>query len=297
MPDGRRKTTAGELSGAGWVPVPDPTALTTKAVALATSQWRQELAGLREIIETRLAGNDEQRGLLWAELRAWPDQLETRLERRRREFLEDLTGVRELVEQRLADLDKAIKLAADELAKLPARTEAERFKLDAETTRRLEAEREYIMAQVEIVRAVMTEKFTAVDRRFEESKVAVDAAFAAAKEAVAEQNKANSQAITKSETATKEQLASLSRVTDAGIASLQDKITDARDRITVMESLTRGIKEAGGESTETGRYDATYAQTARLAASAQARATLSAVIAAIATVAAVLSFILYAVKK
>lgn len=231
--------------------MPDPTKLTTEAVEKATGQYRRELANLREILETRLKGDDDQRAMLWAELRTIPGMLETRLEQRRRESLEALTGVREILEQRLADLDKAIKLAADDVAQIPGHTEAERAKLTADTDRRVKAEREFIMGQIEIVRAVMSEKFTAVDGRFEESKVAVDAAFAAAKEAVAEQNKANSQAITKSETATKEQLASLSRVTDAGIAGLQDKITDARDRITVIESLTRGIKEAGTEHRET----------------------------------------------
>lgn len=243
-------TTPDSWQAGDLIPRPDPSRLTSEAFDKATDQYRRELAALREIIETRLRGMDEDRGHLWEAVRAGPQALETRLEGRRREFLEDLRAVRELVEQRLADLDKAIKLAADELAKIPAHTEAERSKLDAETTRRLSAEREFITAQVEIVRAVMAEKFTAVDGRFEESKVAVDAAFAAAKEAVAEQNKANSQAITKSEQATKEQLASLSRVTDTGIASLQDKITDARDRLTVMESLTRGIKEAGGDQRE-----------------------------------------------
>jgi hypothetical protein len=244
--------TAPDDSPRGWpaadlVPRPDPTKLTTEAVEKATAQYRRELTALREIIETRLAGTDEDRSRLWDAVNRWPPHLEGLLEHRRREFLEDLVSVRELTEQRLADLDKAIKLAADELAKLAARTESERAKVDAEMIRRQQAERELIVSQVELVRAVMTEKFTAVDGRFEESKVAVDAAFAAAKEAVAEQNKANSQAITKSETATKEQLASLSRVTDAGIAGLSDKITDARDRLTVIESLTRGIKEASGE--------------------------------------------------
>ena len=102
------------------------------------------------------------------------------------------------------------------------------------------------MAQVEIVRAVMAEKFVAVDGRFEESKVAVDAAFAAAKEAVAEQNKSNSASIGKAEANNKEQLASLSRVTDAGLAGLADKIDDARTRLTSLESRTAGIQQGTG---------------------------------------------------
>jgi len=54
--------------GGGWVPVPDPTKLTDEAIERATVQYRRDLDGLREIIETRLAGNDEARELLTAEL-------------------------------------------------------------------------------------------------------------------------------------------------------------------------------------------------------------------------------------
>lgn len=228
------------------VPRPDPTKLTTEAVDKATVQYRRELAALREIIETRLAGSDQDRRHLWDAVNGWPDKLEKQLEHRRREFLEDLAGVRELVEQRLGDLDKAIKLAADEVAKVPSRTEAERVKLDAETTRRLAAEREFIMAKLDIVSSVMTEKFAAVDGQFSASKIAVDAALTAQKEAVGEQNKANDRAIAKSETAVKEQLTSLSQVADASFKAMEDKITDARDRLTGIESLTRGIEQAGG---------------------------------------------------
>jgi len=211
------------------VPVPDPTKLTTEAVEKATDQFRRELATLREIIDTRLKGMDTERALLWGELHELPKSLEVTLERRRREFQDDVRNLKEVTEQRLEDLDKSIILAMN-VAEHQHSTE-----------------REYMLSQVDIVRAIMAEKFTGVDGRFQESKVAVDAAFAAAKEAVAEQNKGNDRAITKSETAVKEQLAALSTVTDAGLKGLEDKITDARDRLTTMESLTRGIKEASGD--------------------------------------------------
>ncbi len=231
----------GHTPGAGWVPVPDPTELTIQAVAAATEVFRRELQNLREIIEARMEGNDRDRDTLWAEVRSLPGRLETVLGERRREFAGDLAGAQQLIEQRLDSMDKAIELAVRELEKYVDQARRER---DGDTR----AEREFILALIENVRAVTTEKFTAVDGRFSESKTAVDAAFAAAKEAVAEQNKSNSREIGKSEAATKEQLASLSRVTDAGIGALTDKITDARDRITTIESLTRGIEQAGGES-------------------------------------------------
>ena len=85
---------------------------------------------------------------------------------------------------------------------------------------------------------------------FSESKIAVDAAFAAAKEAVGEQNRGNDRAISIAQAGVREQLSALLSVTEAGLRGLEDKITDARDRITSIESLTRGIKEAAGEGRE-----------------------------------------------
>jgi len=182
------------------VPRPDPTKLTTEAVDKATVQFRRELAGLREIIETRLAGSDEDRRHLWDFVNGWP-----------------------------------------------GRADADHRKLEAEATRRLAAEREFIVGQIAIVNAVMTEKFAAVDGQFGASKIAVEAALTAQKEAVGEQNKANDRAIAKSETAVKEQLTSLRQVADASFKAMEDKITDARDRLTGIESLTRGIEQAGGQ--------------------------------------------------
>ena len=138
----------------------------------------------------------------------------------------------------------------------------------------------------------MTEKFSAVDEQFSASKIAVDAALSAAKEAVAEQNKSNAAAIKVSEGNTKEQLTSLGQVSSANFSAIEDKVADARDRLTVIESLTRGIKEAGTENRDLTHYGQTFDQTARIATVAQQRATLSTVVAGIATLVAVIAIII-----
>lgn len=232
--------TPGRTLGGGWVPIPDPTTLTTESVERATEVFRRELKALRETLETRLDANDQQRDLMWSELHSWPVQLESLLGDRSREFQGDLTSAQKLIEQRLDGMDKAIALAASELTKFGSL-------IRGEWEQRVRAEREYIMAQIEMTGRVMNERFTAVDGRFAESKIAVDAAFAAAKEAVTQQNRSNDRAIAVAQAGTKEQITALSTVTDAGLKGLEDKITDARDRITSIESLTRGIKEATGE--------------------------------------------------
>src|SRR5580765_2844096 len=191
MADGqvqRGEAEPGRTPGGGWVPIPDPTTLTTEAVERSTGVFRREIQSLRETIETRLDGSDHERELLWTELHSWPDQLQKVLDDRRREFAGDLESARLLIEQRLDGMDKAIELAASELASL-----AQLTRKDCE--RRAHAEREYVMAQVEIVRSVSLERYAAVGGRFDESKEAVDRAFAAAKEAVTEQNRSNERAI------------------------------------------------------------------------------------------------------
>jgi hypothetical protein len=271
----------GQASGF-WTPRPDPTALTTEAVEKATAQYRRELAGLREILETRLRGMDEDRGHLWDAVNSWPAGLETRLERRRREFLEDLAGVRELVEQRLDALDKSIKLAADGLASIPDNTEAERRKLEGQTSRQFAAEREYVLGQIEIARAetrrvgdVGEEKFAAVDALFASNALALAAALAAQEKAVAAQNDSNTLAIDRANSATKETIAANAAQTATSLTSQAATIADLKDRVVRIESTGAGIS----------------------ASRADQRLNMGTVIAAVAVLVAIVSFILYAVKK
>jgi len=233
----------GRTPGGGWVPVPDPTTLTTEAVERATGVFRRELQALRETLETRLDAADADRTRIWERLRDLPALYEVAASHLRDEMIQRDEHTREVITQRLNDLDAAASVAAGHIEKIPV-------DLTGDFRKALHAEREYLTSQLDIVRAIMTEKFTAVDGRFGESKVAVDAAFSAAKEAVAEQNRSNDRAITIAQSGTKEQLTALSSVTDAGLGALTDKITDARDRLTAIENLTRGIKEAGGEGRE-----------------------------------------------
>jgi len=207
------------------VPIPDPTTLTTEAVERATEVFRRELTALRETFEARFTALGEA------------------LESRRREFTGDLESARALIEQRLDGMDTAIALAARELDKFVGLLRAERDSRD-------DAEREFIMSQIEIIAVRLTEKFAAIDGQFAASKTAVDAALSAAKEAVQEQNKSNTAAIAVSEANTKEQIRALDQVGSASRKALDDKIDDARTRLTSIEERTRGIKESAGEGRE-----------------------------------------------
>lgn len=225
------------------IPRPDPTKLTDAAIERATAQYRRELGALRELhdkdlaaltatLDARLAGMDQDRARLWERIHELPGQQETANNHFRDDVARRDAAGRELIEQRLADLDKARVLAAGQIGEIPGQQES-----------RLTAEREFILSQLEIIATRMTEKFAAIDEQFSASKTAVDAALSAAKEAVAEQNKANSAAIKVSEGNTKEQLTSLGQVSSANFKAMEDKIGDARERLTALESRTAGIQQ------------------------------------------------------
>jgi hypothetical protein len=174
------------------------------------------------------------------------------------QLLRELSSLRELFEARLDGIDKATELLSTNVNRTPTEIQKQITHMSELTDQKFvgvsqhfDDNHKYYASQLEILRSTVTEQFRAVDGQFAASKIAVDAALTAQKEAVGEQNKANDRAIAKSETAVKEQLTSLGQVSDTSFKAMEDKITDARDRLTVMESLTRGIKEASGDARET----------------------------------------------
>lgn len=103
--------------------------------------------------------------------------------------------------------------------------------------------------------ALFAERFLSVDRQLglveqqrveqkSDTKAAVDAALTAQKEAVKEQTTASERAIAKSEAATTKQLEQLSATFSTAIGGVTDSVQDLKDRITRIESMKQGGKEA-----------------------------------------------------
>lgn len=90
------------------------------------------------------------------------------------------------------------------------------------------------------------EKFTSIDRRFQDKDKAVDAAFAAAKEAVAEQNKSNALSVTKSEAAFTKQIDGINSLFGQTTKATDDKFADLKDRITTIEGRSTGHGDIWG---------------------------------------------------
>ncbi len=116
---------------------------------------------------------------------------------------------------------------------------------------RIGAQREILTGIINQALAVLSEKFSAVEIRFQErdvrveqaaevARISLDAALAAAKEAVSLQNEANNQAIAKSEGATVKEIDALKAAMAAGTKTLDDKIIALTARIDRGEGSDRG---------------------------------------------------------
>jgi len=99
---------------------------------------------------------------------------------------------------------------------------------------------EMVMAAVQALSAVSDERFIGIALRFTENKTAVDAALSAAKESNEKQNISNTLAISKSEAAMTERVKQMESTAAANTKAQEDRMNDLKERITIMESLTRG---------------------------------------------------------
>jgi hypothetical protein len=125
--------------------------------------------------------------------------------------------------------------------------------LQNESVQQLTALREFVLSNIEIVRDVSLEKFSAIDGTFQSNALALTAALAAQKEAAAEQNKSNTLAITKSEVSTKETIASNAAQNATSLKAAEDKIADLKSRLDKGEGSDKGQTDARTEiRTETG---------------------------------------------
>lgn len=150
-----------------------------------------------------------------------------------REVLETkIDGRGQAVDQRFAGMDKAIQL-------LQAMRDQGHVEVEA---------------KISALRILHEEKFHSIDKQFAERdvrtetsasqvKIAVDAALQAAKEAVAEQNRSSAASISKSELATTKQIDGQGMLITNSTKSLDDKISDVKERLTRLEGVKSGVNE------------------------------------------------------
>ena len=214
----------------GWVPVPDPTSLTT-------DQLRRELAALRELLEARLEGMDRATEVASKAASDTRAEMEHIRDRMREETRESARELRELLEARFDGMDQAIKLHAEIIDKLPterdqaighlAELHGERFRSIATQF----AERDIRTAQAS-----------------EAAKQALDAALLAQKELVAQQNDANAVAAAKAEASFTKQIDQIGTIIQTLEKAMDARITELKERIDRGEGSATG---ATGQRTET----------------------------------------------
>ena len=199
----------------GWVPVPDPTTLTT-------DQLRRELAALRELLETRMDGSDRATAIAQADL----DQTRDRL---REEITLATQQLRELHETRFDGMDRAIELHAEIIDKLPANRDQAIGHLAG-----LHDEKFSSIAKQFAERDIRTDQAT------EAAKQALDAALLAQKELVAQQNEANAVAAAKAEASFTKQIDQIGTIIQTLEKALDARITELKERIDRGEGSTVG---------------------------------------------------------
>lgn len=216
----------GYLGGGGLVPIPDPSKLTT-------DQLRQEVKGLRELIEAKLEG---------------------------------MTGttqsLRELV---FAEIGEIHKIRAERAAHVDTLFVAHEKAIATALIAQQQAAKDNIditRSEIDKLAAVSAERFTRIDTQFIErdkrtdqlslaDKTAVAAALQAAKEAVGAQNTSNSIAIAKSESSTVESIRQLQTLFNSAIDGLNDKVNDVKSRLDRGEggnSATREVRKEGRDN-------------------------------------------------
>lgn len=185
-------------------PIPDPTVLTTRQVI-------RETDALREIIETRLDGNDKAIELLQRQADRLPS-------------LGMVDGEVKFVKEQVVKLPDIIKEAVDHLQEL-------------------------YTGNIKGLTTQLDERFAGIIMQFEErdkrhekarddNKIAVDYALEAAKEAVTEQNRSNGLAITKSENGFTKQIDQIAVVIDTLSKSIDQKINDLKSQVAANISRT-----------------------------------------------------------
>lgn len=133
----------------------------------------------------------------------------------------EISALKEIINTRLNAMDKAQEKFESNLQRVPSETDKAIMQL----------------------RQVMDQALLRVDSRFSASDAAVQAALAAAKEVIAVQQRAGSDAIDKAERATAKQIDQIAALFQTAAVGLEGKISDIKDRITIIESVKAGQGE------------------------------------------------------
>jgi hypothetical protein len=197
----------------GWTPVPDPTELTTRAVALATTQMRRELEGV------------------FSQVRR------------------DVESSREVLEARLNAMDAATDLRLQTITAAPELWRREVKHLRELTEEKINASVQQIDEKFNSIGLQFTERDIRSTQASEASAQALAAALQAAKELVGAQGEASAAAAVKAETSFTKQIDQIGVLVAGLDKSVSDRISTVEKSLTdrileLKERIDRG--DSGG---------------------------------------------------
>ena|ERR1017187_2330490 len=194
----------------------------TDPTKLTTDQLMREIDTLKELLTVSINNLHGDVSALFNHQKAVPDQI-----------VQEVKHLRELTEARLAEAAVATKLLQASTDRTPAQVD-EKIRALAD----VHAER------FSSIQTQFRERDVRTEQSSKDSKVAVDAALQAAKEAVGEQNKSSALAIAKSEASTTKTIDQLGQLMMSAAKSQDDKFTDIKDRLALIEGHGTGSKDS-----------------------------------------------------
>jgi hypothetical protein len=234
----------------GWVPIPDPTILTTEQSNRLREEMHREFSALREVIDAKVVS-----------MTAAVDVINRRVDEHYALLSKDI-GIGELNRKEALDkaavtvqtaLDKAERALQVSLA--DAKKDLERSLTEAET--RVDDKFNLVKASAKDFQAaaddVYSEKFSSIEKQFQErdtrteqsasaNKIAIDAAFLAQKAAA-----------DKAELTTKETIEGLQALFQSSIEPLRNQIAALTGRVDRGEGSSRGPNETEKVLSDLGR--------------------------------------------
>jgi len=250
-PERRSGDSESFYSGRSSTPVPDPTVRTNEALV-------REIAGLKEVVFTRLDGMDRAQEIFRGDLTRVPTDTDKQVSNLR----EQVGLLLKTIEQRLDSADTAITLVRQNATETHRTLQTQIDHRPAEMDARVGHLQDLIVERSKTVAQqfeTVAERFRGVETQFVERDVrvkesatatatAVAAALQAAKEAVGEQNKSFTVSIDKSEKATGEQISQQRVALDTATKGIDVQIADIKDRLARIESMGVGRIQAVSET-------------------------------------------------
>jgi len=145
----------------------------------------------------------------------------------------EISALKEIIFTRLDAMDKAMVVFSDAITRTPTDVDKQIAHL-----------KELHQEKFESIVKQFGERDARMDREAASNKTSLDAALQAAEKAVNKQNETFALSIAKSENATNKQMEQQATLIHTSNGALESKISDLKDRVTIIEGKTSGQMQA-----------------------------------------------------